>query len=540
MSTKNKIMCLTAVSSALAIALGSTISGYADYNTSMMLTDNFECLSEKYYSEKVDNALWSKFLKYDLCISDYDNLTQKEKELCKFIFNTEMSASHTVRCERARHILNGESCPRITREQALSGVNIEADNTYLDQWNNIVCVPDIMHLDSEVNADEYWLDDNGDERLIMGSKASMLVNVSDDVQKWAWNNGDMLNFETEDKGYTVMSDGRTAEYQIIGHKEIKEAEKVYDNENIYQLRDDGTAALIKYIADDKSVVIPDEVEGHKVTAIAGTAFDSSKAEEITLPETVKFIGKWAFGNCEMLKKVSLPKTVERICTFAFIHCVSLEEINIDCPKAVIDDRAFFELENLKTANINVKTIGENVFEGCKSLENIKLGNDVKEIGAYCFKDCEKVSEIVLPEGLEVIGCGAFDGTDIDSVSIPKSIKHIGKLPKSKGSVQFSGLSDYIPSVNSVKEIEVEGYYDTTAHSFAIENNVRFFALNNDYDYGDIDGNDKIDENDLSELGGYLTGKNKKTNYAADANRDGKINVIDSIVIKRLMNKKEKS
>ena len=37
-----------------------------------------------------DNTeLWEDFLKYDLCITDYDSLTEKEQELCHFIFDTE-------------------------------------------------------------------------------------------------------------------------------------------------------------------------------------------------------------------------------------------------------------------------------------------------------------------------------------------------------------------------------------------------------------------------------------------------------------------
>ena len=122
------------------------------------------------------------------------------------------------------------------------------------------------------------------------------------------------------------------------------------------------------------------------------------------------------------------------------------------------------------------------------------------------------------------------------MSMPKSIKHIGKLPKSKGSVQFSGVPGYIPAVNSVKEIEVEGYYDTPAHSFALENNVHFLALNDEYDYGDIDGNGRKDAVDLSELGKYLTGRKTAINYAADVNKDGKINVFDKIVLKRMLMK----
>ena len=43
--------------------------------------------------------LWDKFLKYDLCITDYDSLTEKEQELCHFIYDTEYSSNKTIICE---------------------------------------------------------------------------------------------------------------------------------------------------------------------------------------------------------------------------------------------------------------------------------------------------------------------------------------------------------------------------------------------------------------------------------------------------------
>lgn len=51
------------------------------------------------YSKPIDWSLWDKFLKYDLCITDYDSLTYEEKDLCKFIFETERSSTDTIRCK---------------------------------------------------------------------------------------------------------------------------------------------------------------------------------------------------------------------------------------------------------------------------------------------------------------------------------------------------------------------------------------------------------------------------------------------------------
>lgn len=40
--------------------------------------------------------LWEKFLKYDLCITDYDSLSIEEQNLCKFIFETELNSEDTI------------------------------------------------------------------------------------------------------------------------------------------------------------------------------------------------------------------------------------------------------------------------------------------------------------------------------------------------------------------------------------------------------------------------------------------------------------
>lgn len=68
---------------------------------------------------EVDETLWEKFLKYDLLITDYDALTAEEQELCRFVFETEQSSDVTIRCERARRTLSGDTKigERLTLEQ---------------------------------------------------------------------------------------------------------------------------------------------------------------------------------------------------------------------------------------------------------------------------------------------------------------------------------------------------------------------------------------------------------------------------------------
>ena len=74
---------------------------------------------QRVYSIEPDDQLWNKFLKYDLCITDYNALSEEEQELCHFIFDTEQSAKETVICERARRTLahDPKIGNRITLEQ---------------------------------------------------------------------------------------------------------------------------------------------------------------------------------------------------------------------------------------------------------------------------------------------------------------------------------------------------------------------------------------------------------------------------------------
>jgi len=53
-----------------------------------------------------DYSLWDKFIKYDLCITDYDSLTDEEKDLCHFIFDTEQYIGETEQKPQTVHLYN--------------------------------------------------------------------------------------------------------------------------------------------------------------------------------------------------------------------------------------------------------------------------------------------------------------------------------------------------------------------------------------------------------------------------------------------------
>lgn len=66
------------------------------------------------------------------------------------------------------------------------------------------------------------------------------------------------------------------------------------------------------------VVIPEEINGAKVTAIDSWAFkDNENITSVTIPGTVKTIGDSAFSGCDSLSQINIDYGVEEIGESAF-------------------------------------------------------------------------------------------------------------------------------------------------------------------------------------------------------------------------------
>lgn len=73
-------------------------------------------------------------------------------------------------------------------------------------------------------------------------------------------------------------------------------------------------------------------------------------------------------------------------------------------KVTIPDRA-----DCKGYRLNVTTIGNNAFAGCKALEKLTIGNKVTVIGKNAFKNCSKLKTVVIGKAVKTISSKAFIG-----------------------------------------------------------------------------------------------------------------------------------
>ena len=97
-------------------------------------------------------------------------------------------------------------------------------------------------------------------------------------------------------------------------------------------------------------------------------------------------------------------------------------------KITIPDRA-----DCKGYRLNVTTIGNNAFAGCKALEKLTIGNKVTVIGKNAFKKCSKLETVVIGKAVKTISSKAFIGDNkIKKITFKgKKLKTVNKNAFSK-------------------------------------------------------------------------------------------------------------
>lgn len=194
---------------------------------------------------------------------------------------------------------------------------------------------------------------------------------------------------------------------------------------------------------------------------------NGKIKTVTLPNSVKFVGKDAFSNSKNIAKITLGNRIERIGKDAF-------------------KGTKFYKNNAKTAS-NAKYIGKYLCEGVYGKKSVKVKNGTTVIadGAFDFGDRNsKLEKIVLPSSLKTIGDTAFKNSKLKVVTVTKNVKYIGnqaflgnkKLEKFK----VNNDSKYFSATSGVlfnkKKSEIIVYPSASSRTvYSLPNSVRYIA-----------------------------------------------------------------
>ena len=117
-----------------------------------------------------------------------------------------------------------------------------------------------------------------------------------------------------------------------------------------------------------------------------------KLETVKLPQTLKYIGKYAFLDCSNLQTVEIPQSVQTIGTGAFQNCINITTTNLPASLQTNDEDYY---------------LSEGVFSGCIKLNNITIPDSITVIPQNYFERCISLTSITIPSNITVIYNEAF-------------------------------------------------------------------------------------------------------------------------------------
>lgn len=110
-----------------------------------------------------------------------------------------------------------------------------------------------------------------------------------------------------------------------------------NDDYIYEIEeksdDTQSIRLIKYIGENKNIIIPDTIDDINIVKIDEQFCENQDIVSVKIGKYVTHISDCAFDNCKNLKEVKLPKNLKYIGGYAFYDCKSLKEIKI--PNTVV-------------------------------------------------------------------------------------------------------------------------------------------------------------------------------------------------------------
>lgn len=118
---------------------------------------------------------------------------------------------------------------------------------------------------------------------------------------------------------------------------------------------------------------------------------------VTIREGTVGIANYAFYNCKTVTEVTIPDSVERIGRSAFYNCTNLTKVTLPSGLQEIEDYTFYHCDNLRLPELpsTLTRIGRSAFYKCNlgSSESdtdedvLVIPDSVKSIGDYAFYDC---------------------------------------------------------------------------------------------------------------------------------------------------------
>lgn len=224
-----------------------------------------------------------------------------------------------------------------------------------------------------------------------------------------------VNVSGLNKVYVCLADyGRNEKVVTLDAK----TGKLIESSQFEYFESNGEITITGYTGSELDVVIPDEIGGYPVTAIAEKAFQLNKTvRSFTIGSKIRSIGSCAFARCASLTNIYVDR--------ANPYYQSIDGVLYSGDGKTLLSYPTAKAYSSYPVASGTETIGEYAFFHSK-VQTVFLPDTVSTIGDYAFYYASELSSINFPTALTSIGDSAFFACQsLTAVDIPATITQIG-------------------------------------------------------------------------------------------------------------------
>ena len=228
-------------------------------------------------------------------------------------------------------------------------------------------------------------------------------------------------------------------YKCVSCGEEKEIQKL-GNWEFVLWEETGTMEMVSFLENAEEVPfreLPDGISGVQIsdgiTAIPDHAFDGCETlVDVTLPQTVRTIGRGAFAQCVNLTQINIPEGVTSIGDYAFLMCGSLTQLAIPDSVTTIEGNPFRYMSaeiQVSPENPTISVIDGVVFNKectrliacpCNKAGAYEIPDGVLEIGIHAFQNCNDLTYVIIPDSVAAIEGNPFDYAQLELKLSPEN------------------------------------------------------------------------------------------------------------------------
>lgn len=173
-----------------------------------------------------------------------------------------------------------------------------------------------------------------------------------------------------------------------------------------------------YSSDNRTIVGVDDSSSdfsgkvpYGAKAIDDEVFAECHCESVTLPDSVKSLGRGLFRDSKVLEKVKLPSSLTELSPELFKGCAALKSVKMPNSLSGFPEGLFSGCKSMTDIpfRAGIKVLSKDVFYGCSSLKSLVIPNTVTDIEENAVANCTALESVVFPSCITNIAENAFNG-----------------------------------------------------------------------------------------------------------------------------------